>query len=101
MAPSEAPAVDPDDDVARRDALLEEVQRRLEEQSARNDSLASRAAILVASTANAVSLLDIGVSETWVYIATAFAILAAGFGVYALFPKRGQYSDLMDIRTSF
>lgn len=99
--PREATAVVPDEDTARKEALLEEVQRRLEEQSGRNDSLSSRAAILVASTAITVSLLDIGISEAWVYTATACTILAAGFGVYALFPKRGQYSDLMDIRASF
>ena len=55
----------------------------------------------MASTAITVSLLELDIAQVWVYAATVCTILAAGFGVYALFPKRGNCVDLMDIRSDF
>ncbi len=89
----------PEDDEKRIDALLLEVQTRLDDQRTRAEAVSSRAALLVASSAITVSLLELDVAAGWIVAATTMTMVAAGCGVYALFPKRTAYVSLMKLRS--
>ncbi|MFS0735289.1 hypothetical protein ABC304_07640 [Microbacterium sp. 1P10UB] len=81
------------------EVLLAEMEARLTDLRVRAENLSSRAGVLVASASITTSLLDVSASRQVVMGAAVFGLLAAALGVYALFPGRSQYANLLDLRT--
>lgn len=77
---------------------LDELRRRVEEIGKRSESLSSRAGVLVASAALVAALQDGRNENAAILGAVALALVAAAFGVAAIFPGRTIYPTIEETR---